>query len=71
VKELISSYSAVGRNITLKLKFLLSHSYVFRENMGALSDEHGEKFHQNISQNEKRYSGKLNTIFWLTTAVVL
>jgi hypothetical protein len=26
--------------------------------MGAVSDEDGEKFHQNTSQTEKRYSGK-------------
>jgi hypothetical protein len=26
--------------------------------MGAVSDEHGEKFYQDISQIEKRYSGK-------------
>jgi hypothetical protein len=28
------------------------------ENMGAVSDEHGEMFRQDVSQREKRYSGK-------------
>jgi hypothetical protein len=28
------------------------------ENIGALSNEYGERFHQDISQMEKRYSGK-------------
>jgi hypothetical protein len=28
------------------------------ENCGAVSDEHGERFHQNISSMEKRYQRK-------------
>ena len=28
------------------------------ENKGAVSDEHGKRLHQDISQTEKRYSGK-------------
>ena len=39
--------------------------------MGVVSDEHGERFHQNISQTEKRYSGKWNPIFWLTNSCSL
>jgi hypothetical protein len=27
-------------------------------NLGAVSDEHGERFHQDISNMEKRYQGK-------------
>jgi len=32
----------------------------FSENCGAVSDEHGERFHQDISSMEKRYEGKWN-----------
>jgi len=32
----------------------------FPENCGAVSDEHGECFHQDISSMEKRYQGKWN-----------
>jgi len=32
----------------------------FPENCGAVSDEHGERFHQHISSMEKRYQGKCN-----------
>jgi len=32
----------------------------FLENFGAVSDEHGEHFHQDISSMEKRYQGKWN-----------
>jgi hypothetical protein len=30
----------------------------FPDNMGSVSDEHGERFHQDISVMEKRYKGK-------------
>jgi hypothetical protein len=32
----------------------------FPENCGAVSDEHREHFHQDISSMEKRYQGKWN-----------
>jgi len=35
--------------------------------MGAISDEHGKRFHQDISQIERRYNVK----YWLTAAGVL
>ena len=63
VEELVSSYHAMGCNMSLKLHFLDSHLDFFPENMGAVSDEHGERFHQDISQLEKRYSGKWNPNF--------
>jgi len=33
---------------------------IFPENCGAVSNEHGELFHQDISSMEKRYQGKWN-----------
>jgi len=32
----------------------------FPENCGSVSDEHGERFHQDISSMEKRHQGKWN-----------
>jgi len=32
----------------------------FPESCGVVSDEHGERFHQDISSIEKRYQGKRN-----------
>ena len=37
-----------------------SHLDFFPDNLGDVSDEHGERFHQDISVIEKRYQGKLN-----------
>jgi hypothetical protein len=58
VQELISSYSAAGCNISLKLHFLHSYLDLFLENTGTVSYERGESFHRDVSQIEKRYSGK-------------
>jgi hypothetical protein len=38
--------------------FLQSHLDYFPENFRAVSDEHGGRFHQEISNMEKRYQGK-------------
>ncbi|UYV79714.1 hypothetical protein LAZ67_18000389 [Cordylochernes scorpioides] len=44
--------------MSLKIHFLHSHLDFFPDNLGAVSDEHGERFHQDISSMEKRYQGK-------------
>jgi hypothetical protein len=44
--------------MSLKVHFLDSHLDFFPENFGVVSDEQGERFHQNISNMEKRYQGK-------------
>ncbi|UYV81448.1 hypothetical protein LAZ67_20001231 [Cordylochernes scorpioides] len=41
-----------------KIHFLHSHLDFFPDNLGAVSDERGERFHQDISSMEKRYQGK-------------
>jgi hypothetical protein len=48
----------MGSNMSLKVHFLDSHLDFFPENLGAISDEHGERFHQDISNMGKRYQGK-------------
>jgi len=44
--------------MSLKIHFLESHLNFFPENLGEVSDEHGERFHQDILDLEKRYQGK-------------
>jgi hypothetical protein len=38
--------------------FLSSHVDIFSENCGSVSDEHGERFRQDIATVEGRYKGK-------------
>jgi hypothetical protein len=42
VRELLDSYLALGCNMSLKIHFLHSHLHFFPDNLGAVSDEHGE-----------------------------
>ena len=48
------------------------HLDFFPENCGAVSDEHGELFHKDISSMEKRYEGKWYSAmladYWWTLA---
>jgi hypothetical protein len=44
----------------LKMHFLHSNLDFSPENCGAVSDEHGERFHQDNSSTEKRYQGIFN-----------
>ena len=41
-----------------KSTFLTFAFGFFRENLGDVSEEHGERFHQDIQTMEKRYQGR-------------
>jgi hypothetical protein len=43
-------------SLSLKVHFLHSHLDFFPQNLGAVSDEQGERFHQNISVKKKSSS---------------
>jgi len=58
VQNLLTSCKAVGCNMSLKIHFLESHLDYSPENLGEVSDEHGERFHQDIMAMENRYQGK-------------
>jgi len=59
VQDLLTSYKAVGCNMSLmKVHFLESHLDFFPEKLSEVSDEHSERFHQDIMAMEKRYQGK-------------
>jgi len=60
VNNLLQSYYKLGCNMSLKTHFLHSHLDILPENCGAVSDEHGEHFHQDISSMEKMYQGTWN-----------
>jgi len=51
--------------MSLKIQFLESHLGFFPETLGVVSDEHGEKFHQDILATGKRYQGK-----WTSSTLV-
>ena len=57
VAELLVAYKEIGCCISLEMHFLHSHLEFFPENLGAVGDEQGEKFCQDIHSMEKRYKG--------------
>jgi hypothetical protein len=60
VAELLRNYKNLGAKMSLKMHFLFSHLDYFPKNLGAVSDEQGERFHQDISEMEMRYQGRWN-----------
>ena len=60
VTVLLQKYHNLACNMSLKIHFLHSHLDFFPPSWGAVSDEHGERFHQDISVMEQRYQGHWN-----------
>jgi hypothetical protein len=58
VQDLLTSYKTMGCNRSLKIHFLQSHLDFFPENLGELSDEHGERIQQDLMAMEKWNQGK-------------
>jgi len=70
VQDLKDSYEQLECNMSLKMHFLFSHLDFFPLNCGDVSDENGERFHQDISVMEHRYKGKwsdamLGDYYWM------
>jgi hypothetical protein len=68
VQDMLTSYKAMGCNMSLKIHFLELHLDSFPENLGEFSDEHGEIFHPTIMAMEKRYQASEPQICWQTIA---
>ena len=62
VANLLSSFEDIGAKMSIKVHFLHSHLARFPENLGALSDEQGERFHQDVKEMEERYQGRWNAV---------
>ena len=58
VADMLLSYQALGARMSLKNHFFHSHLDFFPENLGDVSDEHGERFHQDIAMMESRYQDR-------------
>lgn len=60
VADMLRNYRALGARMSLKIHFFHSHLDFFPENLGDVSDEHGERFHQDIAVMETRYQSKFS-----------
>ena len=60
VEQLMSHFQTLGCNMSIKLHFLYNHLDYFPANLGDLSEEQGERFHQDLRTMEERYQGYWN-----------
>ncbi|CAK8684393.1 unnamed protein product [Clavelina lepadiformis] len=58
LRELLLSFEDLGCRMSIKVPYLKSHADEFPENLGKVSEEQGERFHQDIKIMEERYQGR-------------
>jgi hypothetical protein len=49
---MLQKFIALGCAMILKVHFLNAHMDYFLENLGAVSEEQGERFHQHVKEME-------------------
>ena len=65
IDSMLKAYEQLGARMSLKMHFLHSHLDFFPSNLGEVSGEQGERFHQDISVIEGRYQGQYDGKFLL------
>ena len=60
VDDILKAYEQLGARMSLKMHILHSHFDFFPPNLGKVSDEQEERFHQDISVIEGRYQGRFD-----------
>ena len=58
--ELLDSFQKLGCIMSVKVHCMYRHLNYFPENLGAMSEDQGERFHQDLKTMEKRYQGRWN-----------
>jgi hypothetical protein len=58
VRNVLDKFKLLGCNMSLKLHFLASHLDYFPPNLGAVSEQQGERFHQDLKDVERCYQGR-------------
>ena len=58
VDVMLRNFQARGSRMSIKLHYLFSHLDYFSENLGDVSEEQRERFHQDNKMMEERYQGR-------------
>jgi hypothetical protein len=58
VRNMLNKFKLLVCNINLKLHFLASRLDYFPPDLGVVSEEQGERFHQDLKDVERRYQGR-------------
>ena len=60
MEKLLFSVQDLGCRMSIKVHYLHSHLREFRANLDDVSEEQGERFHQDVKVIKKRYQGRWN-----------
>ncbi|GBP23660.1 hypothetical protein EVAR_80277_1 [Eumeta japonica] len=60
ITDMLHNFKVMGCRMSLKVHMLHAHLDKFKDNLGAYSEEQGERFHQDVMNFEKRYQGQYN-----------
>ena len=58
VYVMLQNFQALGARMSIKLHYLFNHLDYFPGNLGNVSEEQRERFHQYIRTMEERYQGR-------------
>ena len=61
VETMFAKFQALGARMNIKLQYLFCHLNHFPKNLGNMSEEQEERFHQNIKVMQERYQGRWDT----------
>ena len=58
VQNMLVRFQELGFLMSIKVHYLHGHLDRFPANLGAMSDEQGERMHQDLATVEERYQGR-------------
>ena len=58
VNNMLTAFRNLSCNMSVRIHYLFSHMDRFPENLVSMSDEQGERFHQDLKEIETRYQGR-------------
>ena len=62
VNNMLTAFRNLGYNMSVRMHYLFSNMDRFPENLGSMSDEQGERFHQDLKKMETRYQGRWDAV---------
>jgi len=62
VSDMLIAFKNLRCNMSIKIHYLFSHKDRFPENLGSMSDEQGERFHQDIKEMESSYQRRWDAL---------
>ena len=62
VNNMLTAFKNLGCNMSVKMHYLFSHMDRFPENLGSMSDQQRERFHQDLKEMENRNQGRWDSV---------